>query len=395
MLLYKAVVGVNKQLNKLVTIPFPHVEAGIDSISKAGELMSSAGARKAMIVTGRTSSKAMLPSLCASLEAHDIDYAIFNQVMPDPTIATVATGADFYKQFNCDAIIALGGGSPIDCAKVIGAKVVKDRPVRTMAGKLKIRKKLPPFMAIPTTAGTGSEATVAAVISDPAARQKFAIADPVLLPDFAIIDPKLMTGLPQSMTAATGMDALTHAIEAFIGTYNTPLSDKYAKQAIEKIFTYLPKAYENGQDIDAREQMAMASYEAGCAFTRAFVGYVHAIAHQLGGMYHIPHGQANAVLLPEVLRLLHPYCKQRMKELATVIGLNDGSEFIEAVVSLNKKLNIPDGFPELKAEDIPLLTKRALAEAHGTYPVPGYLSQKQCEKLLKQFLVESPECAMS
>ena len=178
MLFYKAVIGINKQLNKLITIPFPHLESGIDSLSKAGELMSSANAKKVMIVTGRSSSSSMLPALCDALAAQNINYAIFNQVTPDPTITTVATGADFYKQHHCDAIVALGGGSPIDCAKVIGAKVVKDRPIRTMAGKLKIRKKLPPFLAIPTTAGTGSEATVAAVISDPDARQKFAIIDP-------------------------------------------------------------------------------------------------------------------------------------------------------------------------------------------------------------------------
>lgn len=391
MLLYKTVIGVNKHLNKLVPIPFPHVESGTGSISKAGELMSSAGAKKVMVVTGRTSSMAMIPLLCDSLKAHNIDYAIFNQVMPDPTIATVATGADFYKQHHCDAIVALGGGSPIDCAKVIGAKIVRDKPVRTLAGKLKIRRKLPPFLAIPTTAGTGSEATAAAVISDPAARQKFAIADPALMPDFAIIDPELMTGLPPHMTAATGMDALTHAVEAFIGTYHTTLTDNYAKKAIEKIFTYLPKAYENGQDIEAREKMAIASYEAGCAFTRAFVGYVHAIAHQLGGMYHIPHGRANAVLLPEVLRFLHPFCRQRMDEMAAVIGLQGGEAFIDAVVRLNKQLDIPGGFPELQAVDISLIAKRALAEAHGNYPVPGYLNQSQCEQILHKFLVKQAE----
>ncbi|MFC1503512.1 iron-containing alcohol dehydrogenase [Pseudomonadota bacterium] len=392
MLLYKTVIGINKQLNKLITIPFPHVETGVNSILKAGELMSSAGAKKVMIVTGRVSSMGMTAPLCDSLQAKNIDYAIFNQVTPDPTIATVANGADFYKKHNCDALIALGGGSPIDCAKVIGAKVVRDRPVRSLAGKLKIRRKLPPFLAIPTTAGTGSEATVAAVISDPVAGQKFAVIDPVLLPDFAIIDPKLMTSLPQNMTAATGMDALTHAIEAYIGTYNTPLSDNYAKQAIEKIFTYLPKAYENGQDIEAREQMSIASYEAGCAFTRAFVGYVHAVAHQLGGMYHIPHGLANAVLLPKILHFLQPYCVKRMNKLAAVIGLSDGKAFIDAVIALNQQLNIPTSFPELQIYDIPLIAKRALTEAHGTYPVPGYMNQKQCESLLRQFLVEQPEC---
>ncbi|WP_084419328.1 iron-containing alcohol dehydrogenase [Photobacterium sp. J15] len=391
MLLYKTIIGINKQLNKLVNIPFTQLESGADSLTKAGELMSSVGAKKAMIVTGRSSSMAIMPQLCESLKAHDIDYAIFNQVMPDPTIATVANGADFYKQFECDSIIAIGGGSPIDCAKVIGAKVVKDRPVRTMAGKLKIRRKLPPFLAIPTTAGTGSEATVAAVITDPSAQQKLAIIDPVLLPNFAILDPKLMTSLPPAMTAATGMDALTHAIEAYIGTYHTTLSDNYATEAIQKIFTNLPIAYENGQDLKAREEMAWASYEAGCAFTRAFVGYVHAIAHQLGGIYHIAHGQANAVLLPGVLRLLQPYCRQRLDNLADIIGLTGGDAFIEAVSNLNKQLNIPEGFKELKAEDIPMIAKRALEEAHGTYPVPGYLSQKQCEQLLHSLLIEETE----
>ncbi|MCW8329200.1 iron-containing alcohol dehydrogenase [Photobacterium sp. SDRW27] len=392
MLLYKTIISVNKQLNKLITIPFPQLETGINSVSEAGALMSSAGAKKVLIVTDKMlHSLGLTNSLCDSLTASNIEFVIFDHVTPDPTVAIVATGADFYKKHDCDAIVALGGGSPIDCAKIIGAKVVKDRPVRSLVGKLKIRKKLPPFMAIPTTAGTGSEATVAAVVSDPTARQKFAIMDPVLLPDFAIIDPSLMTGLPKAMTAATGMDALTHAVEAYIGTFNTPLTDRYAKQAIEKIFKYLPKAYEDGQDLEAREQMSIASYEAGCAFTRAFVGYVHAIAHQLGGMYHIPHGHANAVLLPMVLRFLQPYCMKRMDELAAILGLRDGEEFIDAVIELNRQLNIPTNFPELLPADIPLIAKRALAEAHGTYPVPGYMNQKQCESLLRQFLVEPPQ----
>ncbi|MGF1756400.1 iron-containing alcohol dehydrogenase [Photobacterium sagamiensis] len=392
MFLYKVVIGVNKQLNKLVTIPFPQLETGINSVSKAGALLSTAGAQKALIVTDKMlHSLGLTKSLCDSLTANNIEFVIFDQVTPDPTVAIVATGADFYKKHGCNAIVAIGGGSPIDCAKIIGAKVVKDRPVRSLAGKLKIRKKLPTFMAIPTTAGTGSEATVVAVISDPTAREKFAIMDPVLLPDFAIIDPKLMTGLPKGMTAATGMDALTHAVEAYIGTYNNSLTDNYAKQAIAMIFKYLPRAYEDGQDLEAREQMSIASYEAGCAFTRAFVGYVHAIAHQLGGMYHIPHGLANAVLLPKILHFLQPYCVKRMNELAAIIGLSDGKEFIDAVIKLNQQLNIPTNFPELQASDIPLIAKRALKEAHGTYPVPGYMNQKQCESLLQQFLIEQSE----
>lgn len=390
MLFYKTVVGINKQLNKLITIPFPQLEMGADSVANAGALMASKGAQKVLIVTdAMIHSLGLTASLCDSLKAQGIEFVIYDEVKPNPTIANVAVGADLFRDQQCNAIIAIGGGSPIDCAKAIGAKVVRDKPVRKLAGKLKIRKKLPPFMAIPTTAGTGSEATVAAVVSDPSAREKFAIVDPAILPDFALIDPKLMIGLPKPITAATGMDALTHAVESFIGTYHTPLTDKYATQATEKIFVHLTAAFEDGNNLEAREQMAIASYEAGCAFTRAYVGYVHAFAHQLGGMYNIPHGLANAVLLPKVLSLLKPYCEQRLALLAEVIGLNTAEEFIEAVSNLNTQLEIPTSFPELEEDEIPLIAKRALAEAHGTYPVPGYLSQQQGEALLAQFIEQS------
>ena len=387
MLLYKTVVGINKQLNKIITIPFPELEMGANCITKAGELMASKGAQKILIVTdAMIHSLGLTTALCDSLTAQGIEFVIYDEVKPNPTIANIAVGADVYKEQQCNAIIAIGGGSPIDCAKAIGAKIVRDRPVRRLAGKLKVRKKLPPFMAIPTTAGTGSEATVAAVVSDPSAREKFAIVDPAILPDLALIDPTLMVGLPKPITAATGMDALTHAIESFIGTYHTPLTDKYSTQATEKIFKYLTTAFEDGNDLEAREQMAIASYEAGCAFTRAYVGYVHAFAHQLGGMYNIPHGLANAVLLPEVLKLLKPYCEKRLQLLAEVIGLDTAEAFIQAVGDLNEKLSIPTSFPELNADEIPLITQRALAEAHGTYPVPGYLTQQQGEALLRRFL---------
>ncbi|PSW22322.1 dehydrogenase [Photobacterium sanctipauli] len=387
-MLYKTMVGVNKHLNKLISIGFPQLEVGSDTLLKAGELMAAAGATKVLIVTDAIiGSMPMTETLCASLSQSKIDYFIYDEVKPNPTIAAVAIGADLFHQHSCDAIIAIGGGSPIDCAKAIGAKIVTNRPVRKLAGKLKVRKKLPLFMAIPTTAGTGSEATVAAVISDPSAKQKFAIVDPNLIPDYALIDPSLMTGLPPHITAATGMDALTHAIEAYIGTYQNPLTNKFAVQAIEAIFAYLPTAYQNGENIEARERMAMASYEAGCAFTRAYVGYVHAFAHQLGGMYHIPHGLANAVLLPRVLELLYPSSKKRFAQLARIVGLEDGQQFIDAVDELNQQLNIPKAFPELIVSDIPLLTQRALAEAHGTYPVPSYINQQQGEELLKLFLV--------
>ncbi|MGF1761340.1 iron-containing alcohol dehydrogenase [Photobacterium sagamiensis] len=387
MWLYKTIIGVNKQLNKLIPIPFPELVHGSGCIADAGDLLAAQGVKKPLVVTDKMLvSLGIVEKLTCSLEKHQIEYTLFDEVTPDPSIATVNAGVKVYQRHNCDAIVALGGGSPIDCAKVIGAKVVKKANVKALSGKLKVRKRLPPFMAIPTTAGTGSEATIAAVITDPEARSKFAVIDPVLVPQVALLDPELMVGLPKPVTAATGMDALTHAIEAYLGSFSNELTDRYAKEAITTIFDQLPKAYTDGSDLQAREAMAMASYQAGCAFTRAFVGYVHAIAHQLGGLYHIPHGLANAVLLPYVLRFSFPACRQRFEDMAALIGLAHGEQFIEAVAQLNQQLNIPDMFEQLKADDIPEIARRALKEAHGTYPVPRYMTQSQCEALLRQLL---------
>lgn len=387
MWLYKIIIGVNKQLNKLIPIPFPELVHGSGCIADAGDLLTAQGVKKPLVVTDKMLvSLGIVEKLTRSLEKHHIEYAVFDEVTPDPSIATVNAGFEVYQWHNCDAIVAIGGGSPIDCAKVIGAKVVKKADVKAFSGKLKVRKSLPPFMAIPTTAGTGSEATIVAVITDPVARSKFAVIDPVLVPKIALLDPELMVGLPKSITAATGMDALTHAIEAYLGSFSNQLTDRYAKEAIVTIFDQLPKAYADGGDLHARGSMQMASYLAGCAFTRAFVGYVHAIAHQLGGLYHIPHGQANAVLLPLVLRFSFPKCRQRFSDMAALIGLSDGEKFILAVEQLNQQLNIPNTFEQLKADDIPEIARRALTEAHGTYPVPRYMSQSQCENLLTQLL---------
>ncbi|MDO6544225.1 iron-containing alcohol dehydrogenase [Photobacterium sanguinicancri] len=387
MWLHKALIGINKQLNKLVPIPFPELHYGSGCIADAASYLNVIGVKKALIVTDKMLvSLGIVDKLIESFDKHRLEYVVFDGVMPDPTIATVDDGVEAYLNSSCDAIVALGGGSPIDCAKIIGAKVVKNTDVKALSGKLKVRKKLPPFMAIPTTAGTGSEVTIAAVITDPTSRSKFAVIDPVLVPRIALLDAELMVGLPKVVTAATGMDALTHAIEAYLGSFSNAVTDRYAREAIVTIFEQLPRAYMDGTDLYARESMAMASYQAGCAFTRAFVGYVHAIAHQLGGFYHIPHGLANAVLLPYVLRFSVPACRDRMSELAALIGLVEGENFIEAVERLNQQLDIPTSFTQLLEEDIPEIAKRALSEAHGTYPVPRYMTQSQCETLLKQLL---------
>lgn len=390
MLVYKALVALNRQLNKLVKVPLPQLEIGHQMIESSGRLMAELNATKALIVTDKTvQSLGLTAPLFDALAQNNIEFSVYDDVEPNPTISAVELGVARYHQGDCDAIIAIGGGSPIDCAKAIGARVVKNRKIRSLAGRLRVRKPLPPFMAIPTTAGTGSEATVAAVVSDPIRRDKFTLIDPNLVPNIALIDPSLMTGLPPHITATTGLDALTHAIEAYVGTNNTPLTDQYATCAIKRIFEHLDLAFNDGTNSNAREEMAVASYEAGCAFTRTYVGYVHAFAHQLGGMYNTPHGLANALLLPKVLHLIKEDCRDRLEQLAQLIGLTSAEQFIEAIEALNRRLAIPQRLPELKYNEIPLLTKRALKEAHGTYPVPGYLTQQQGEQLLTEILVDT------
>ncbi|MGR5284166.1 iron-containing alcohol dehydrogenase [Vibrio maritimus] len=387
MLHYKAVIAISKQINKLINIPFPDVHQGFGAVDSVGQILAKKGMKKPLIVTDKTLvSLGIADKVIASLNESGLECAVFDGVEPDPCVESVELGFKIYQDNHCDCIIALGGGSPMDCAKIIGAKVVRNIDVRKMAGQLKIRKKLPHLIAIPTTAGTGSEATLAAVISDKENNAKFAVIDPSLVPKDAILDPALMAALPAPITAATGMDALTHAIEAYLGGYSTTLTDKYAEDAIKSIFKNLPLAYTDGENMVAREWMAVASYQAGCSFTRAFVGYVHAIAHQLGALYHVPHGLANAVLLPHILRFNLSACEQKFESMAKMIGLNTGLEFIEAVEQMNETLNIPQTINKLKIEDFDEISKRALKEAHGTYPVPRYMTQVECETILFKLL---------
>ena len=295
----------------------------------------------------------------------------------------------------CEGIIAFGGGSPMDCAKAAAARVVKPKQsVKKMRGYLKVHKKLPPFFAVPTTAGTGSETTLAAVVSDPETHEKNAICDTSLRPKYAVLDPQLTVGLPPHITSTTGMDALTHAVEAYIGKSNVKSTIKYSEAAVVLIHKYLEKAYNNGKDIEARENMLKASFYAGCAFTRAFVGYVHAIAHNLGGLYNTPHGLANAVILPHVLEW---YGEKIYKKLAKLADLSQISSknmsdeqkakaYINEIKRMNKAMNIPETFDFIKEEDIPTLVKRALKEGNPGYPVPKIMNEVECEKVIRSIM---------
>ncbi len=395
MMLHQSVINIRGQANKLVPIPLPKLIEGEGAITQTAQVLTRMGGTKPLIVTDAILVKLGITKLLTdALDAQNISYVLFDDVTPDPTLPLIANGVQRYKQSGCDSLIALGGGSSMDCAKGIAAAAVKNVEVKKLIGLLRVRKALPPFIAIPTTAGTGSEATIVAVISDPDKKLKLTIIDPNLVPAVAILDPLLMKGLPANITAETGLDALTHAIESYISSYATKQTKAYSYDAVKRVFSYLPKAYLDGNDVEARRQMSIASFNAGVAFTRASIGYVHAIAHQMGGYYHIPHGLANAVILPHVLDFSFEKSLCQYAELAIAAGLSTRDDtqveaahkFVAGVKALNRTLNIQTGFPQLKEQDIPTLAKRAVREAYCEYPVPKLMNRAQCEDLLKQLL---------
>jgi alcohol dehydrogenase class IV len=263
------------------------------------------------------------------------------------------------------------------------------KSISKMRGQLKILKKTPFFVAIPTTAGTGSETTLAAVITDGETHNKYAINDPSLIPNCAVLDPTLTAKLPPSITASTGMDALVHAVEAYIGGSNTRQTRKDALAATKLIYKYLYAAYLDGENLDAREKMQRAAFMAGAAFTRAYVGNIHAVAHTLGGQYGTPHGLANAVIMPYVLDAYGSAAHRRLSELAQASGIataaasdrENALAFIASVRELNIKMGISDKLSDLKKEDIPMLATRALKEANPLYPVPKIFDRADMEAI--------------
>lgn len=349
--------------------------------------------RKVFVVTGpNVYKKGLADGLLRGFDENGVAYALFNRVVNNPTIDNIEEAFAIYRNEECDAIVALGGGSPMDLAKVVGARAARpDKKVKQMKGLLKIRKRIPDLYAIPTTAGSGSETTLAAVVSDSQTHEKYAINDVSLIPRYAILDPKMTVGLPPQTTATTGMDALTHAVEAYIGGSNTKLTRTRAEQAVELIFANLEKAYENGSDLEARTNMQKASYFAGVAFTRAYVGYVHALAHALGGFYGTPHGLANAVLLPVVLEYYGKSAAKSLAALADVAGIGDkgddevakAAKFVSRIKEMNDEMDIPATIEGIREEDIPLMAERAFKEACPLYPVPEILSKAQLEEIYR------------
>lgn len=379
---------------KMLPWPKPRVMEGKGCLLKLPLQVKADGVNKVMVVTtAGFIRRGSLQGLFEEMDKASLEYVIYDQVKPDPVIESIEATVTIYKKEGCQGIIAVGGGSVMDCSKMVGARVVKpSQSISQMAGLLKVRKKLPPLYAVPTTAGTGSETTVAAVVTDSATHRKYAVSDTCLMPHYAVLDPALTCGLPKKLTATTGMDALTHALEAYTNKFSSQESRNYALDATKLIFENLKNACENGGNLKYRENMLKASFYAGAAFTKAYVGYVHAIAHAIGGLYGVPHGMANAVILPVVLEEYGKGVYRELSELAEAIGIKGSSEkeravnFVKAIRDLNHDMGIPEFLEEIREEDIPEIVRRATVEANPTYPVPVIWNEEEFTKVVKKLM---------
>jgi alcohol dehydrogenase len=383
--------GVMKTTSYFLPWREPELLVGENSLSKLPQRIKSQDVESVLIVTDQgIISVGLIDEFLEALRKEKIKFVVYDKTVPNPTIDNIEEALKLYHSNNCSGIVAFGGGSPLDCAKGVGARVARpNKSIPQMKGILKILKKMPPLFAIPTTAGTGSEATIAAVVSNSVTHEKYALMDPSLLPHVAVLDPLLTVNLPPHITAATGIDALTHAVEAYIGRGNTKETKKYSIEAVKLIFDNLYEAYSNGTNITARKNMQKAAYLAGMAFTRAYVGYVHAIAHTLGGFYSVPHGLANAVILPYVLEYYGDSVYQPLSELADLVGLSQPGDtieqkarkFIDAIKELNKRLEIPKKISGIIDNDISVMVDRAFKEANPLYPVPKILYKEDLNTL--------------
>lgn len=366
----------------------------IEGVENIPNVLLEKNLKKVIIITDKSIiNLGLANNLINSLKENDIEYVIYDGTIPNPTITCIEEARQVYLDNKCEGIIALGGGSAMDLAKIVGARIVKPKQsVQKMKGLLHIHKKLPLLIAIPTTAGTGSETTIAAVITDSATHDKYPINDFSLIPHYAVLDYKLTLGLPKGLTSTTGMDALTHAVEAFIGNTRTKETKKMSIDAVKLIKENLYECYINPTNGIARQNMLLASHYAGISFTKSYVGYVHAIAHSLGGKYGIPHGLANAVILPVMLKEYGQKAYSKLAVLAyeaEIASKTDSIEcaaikFIDWTLEMNRKMNIPTGFEQIKEEDIDEMASKADSEGNPLYPVPVLYDKEQLKEIYRK-----------
>ena len=360
----------------------PSVSAmGVNCLTEVPKYIKENEFKKGLIVTDSVLVQiGLVGKVTELLEKNDIGYVIYDGTKPNPTVKNVNDGLSLLKENECDFVISLGGGSPHDCAKGIALLATNGGDIKDYEGVNKSKYPQLPLITINTTAGTASEMTIFSIITDEDRHIKMALVDKHMTPVMAVNDPMLMVAMPKSLTSATGMDALTHSIEAYVSTNATPITDACAEKSIELIAKYLKRAVENGNDIEARDMMAYAEFLAGMAFNNASLGYVHAMAHQLGGFYDLPHGVCNAVLLPHVQEFNAKVSAERLKKVASIMGIDvdemtneEGAKAcIEAIKDLSKSIGIPSGLKELgaKEEDFDVLAENALKDACGlTNPV--------------------------
>lgn len=347
---------------------------GSGCVNEVGERVKSLGGSKVLIVTDAGISKmGMADKIKGIIEAAGIAAVVFDGAEPNPTDKNVDAGYKVWKDEKCDTIVSLGGGSSHDCAKGVGLLAANGGRIHDYEGVDKSENPMVPLLAINTTAGTASEMTRFCIITDTSRKVKMAIVDWRVTPAISFNDPELMAGMPPALTAATGMDALTHAIEAYVSTAATPLTDSAALMAIKLIAKYLPAAVANGTNMEAREQMAFAQFLGGMAFNNASLGYVHAMAHQLGGFYNLPHGVCNAILLPHVEQFNLIACPERFRDIAIALGenvdglsVNDAAQLaIDSIKRLSASVGIPAGLTELgvKEEDLEVMATNAKKDA--------------------------------
>lgn len=363
------------------------------SVEAAVNMLHERGVSSVLLVTDKgLRACGITAGLEQQLDRIGIGCAVYDGTSANPTSDNVEQAVRMYAEHRCEAIIAFGGGSPMDCAKAVGARIAyPHRSLDRLKGLLRVLRPIPVLVAIPTTAGTGSEVTITAVITDSVTHHKYTMNSFTLIPSHAVHDASLTCSLPPHLTASTGMDALTHAVEAYIGRSTTRYTRRLSLDAVRLVFANIETACLNGKDTDARQNMLRASYMAGIAFSMSYVGYIHAVAHSLGGRYNTPHGLANAVLMPIVLREYGSAVYTKLHRLAVAAGVADkhdthreGAEkFISAICELNRRMGIPETLPEIQECDIPAMAKHAAREANPLYPVPKLMNAAELERLYR------------
>ncbi|MGR5168596.1 iron-containing alcohol dehydrogenase [Vibrio astriarenae] len=391
-ILYRSYTWGLKIAAKVIPMPKPTLFSGVGAVDELCEAIAELGYQQVLFVTDQgLVDLGLAQQVISSANQSGLRLVLYSDVQPDPTYEHVERGLSQYRDQSCQAILALGGGSSMDCAKVIAARVTNSWSIKRLAGLFRVWRAPAPLFVIPTTAGTGSEVTIAAVVSEPSSHQKTPLIDPKLVPLMAAIDPSLMTGLPPKITAETGIDALTHAIEAYVSINASPETKAYSVASVKLIFKHLPLVVEQGDNLNSRLKMSMASYYAGLAFTKASLGYVHAFSHNLGAKYGIAHGLGNALALLPVLRLSLPSIQPQLAELWEAISDqcelskdDKANRFLHQLEQLMDQVGLEKSSPLVQETDFDALVTSILQEAHWNYPVPQFMNEIECRSILKQ-----------